>query len=85
MSNSEITIKVQNYNGNNGFINSLQSGLQKYGSLTEKQLFAAGKFFTKLNNPAPTQQPKEVKVDIKITTMVDTKWVLLLKLTQQTY
>lgn len=70
MSNSEITIKVQNYNGNNGFINSLQSGLQKYGSLTEKQLFAAGKFFNKLNNPSPTQQPKEVDVDIKITNFI---------------
>ena len=48
MGNSEITINVQNYKGNNGFINSLQNGLKKYGSLTERQLYSAGKFFTKL-------------------------------------
>ena len=70
MGNSEITIRVQNYNGNNGFINSLQNGLKKYGKLTERQLLAAGKFFTKLNTPAPTQQPKEVNVDIKITKFI---------------
>ena len=70
MGNSEITIRVQNYNGNNGFINSLQNGLKKYGSLTERQLSAAGKFFTKLNTPTPTQQPKEVNVDIKITKFI---------------
>ena len=70
MGNSEITIRVQNYNGNNGFINSLQNGLKKYGKLTERQLLAAGKFFTKLNTPTQTQQPKEVNVDIKITKFI---------------
>jgi hypothetical protein len=70
MGNSEITINVQNYKGNNGFINSLQNGLKKYGSLTERQLYSAGKFFTKLNTPAPTQQTKEVNVDIKITKFI---------------
>ena len=70
MGNSEITINVQNYKGNNGFINSLQNGLKRYGSLTERQLYAAGKFFTKLNTPAPTQQSKEVNVDIKITNFI---------------
>ena len=72
MGNSEITISVQNYKGNNNFINSLQNGLKKYGSLTEKQLFAAGKFFTKLNTPklVETPQPKEVNVDIKISKFI---------------
>jgi len=31
------TEKVRNYNGNNGFIISLQGGLKKYGKLTERQ------------------------------------------------
>lgn len=70
MGNSEITIRVQNYYGNNGFINSLQNGLKKYGKLTERQLLVAGKFFTKLNTPTQIQQPKEVNVDIKITKFI---------------
>ena len=45
MSTLEITTNVKNYKGNNGFINSLQNGLKKYGSLTERQSLAAGKFF----------------------------------------
>ena len=71
MSTLEITTNVKNYKGNNGFINSLQNGLKKYGSLTERQSLAAGKFFTKLmytpTQSIETPQPKEVKVDIKIT------------------
>lgn len=72
MGNSEIITNVQNYKGNNNFINSLQRGHKKYGSLTERQLFAAGKFFTKLNTPksVETPQPKEVSVDIKITNFI---------------
>ena len=72
MSTLEITTNVKNYKGNNGFINSLQNGLKKYGSLTERQSLAAGKFFYYNIMYTPTQsietpQPKEVKVDIKIT------------------
>ena len=39
------TEKVRNYNGNNGFIISLQGGLKKYGRLTERQIEVADKFF----------------------------------------
>ncbi len=51
MTNSEISTQVQNYKGNNGFISSLQGGLKKYGKLTERQLSAAGNFFSKVNTP----------------------------------
>jgi hypothetical protein len=45
MENSVIVSKVKEYKGNNGFILSLQGGLNKYGSLTPKQLSAADSFF----------------------------------------
>ena len=72
MSTLEITTNVRNYKGNNGFINSLQSGLNKYGSLTERQLLAAGKFFTKqlVYKTEVKPQIKEVNVDIKITKFI---------------
>ena len=72
MSTLEITTNVRNYKGNNGFINSLQSGLNKYGSLTERQLLAAGKFFTKqlVYKTEVKPQVKEVNVDIKITKFI---------------
>jgi hypothetical protein len=34
------TEKIRNYKGNNNFMNSLKSGLQRYGRLTDKQLAA---------------------------------------------
>ncbi len=73
MDNSIILTKVKGYNGNNGFINSLKNGLNKYGSLTPKQLSAAGNFFSKVSTPKKmenTTQPKEVNVNIKITKFI---------------
>ena len=73
MTNSEISTQVQNYKGNNGFISSLQGGLKKYGKLTERQLSAAGNFFSKVNTPKKmedTTQPKEVNVNIKISKFI---------------
>jgi len=72
MNNTEITTEVRNYKGNNGFINSLQSGLKKYGSLTERQLSAAGRFFSKVNTTTVSkpQEPKVVNVDVKITKFI---------------
>jgi hypothetical protein len=73
MTNSEISTQVQNYKGNNGFISSLQGGLKKYGKLTERQLSAAGKFFSKVNTPKKmenTTQPKEINVNIKISKFI---------------
>jgi len=73
MTNSEISTQVQNYKGNNGFISSLQGGLKKYGKLTERQLSAAGNFFSKVNTPKKmedTTQSKEVNVNIKISKFI---------------
>ena len=72
MSTLEITTNVRNYKGNNGFINSLQNGLRKYGSLTERQLLAAGKFFAKqlVSKTEVKPQVKEVNVNIKITKFI---------------
>jgi hypothetical protein len=73
MTNSEISTQVQNYKGNNGFISSLQGGLKKYGKLTERQLSAAGNFFSKVNTPKKmenTTQSKEINVNIKISKFI---------------
>ena len=73
MENSIILTKVKDYNGDNGFINSLKGGLNKYGSLTPKQLSSAGNFFSKVNTPKKmedTTQPKEVNVNIKISKFI---------------
>lgn len=58
------TEKVKNYNGNNNFINSLKSGVIKYGKLTENQLKAAEKFFG-----------NDVKLSVDFDKVVDTKIV----------
>ena len=70
MSTLEITTNVKNYKGNNGFINSLQNGLKRYGSLTERQSLAAGKFFAKqlVSKTEVKPEAKEVNVNIKINT-----------------
>jgi hypothetical protein len=72
MSTLEITTNVRNYKGNNGFINSLQNGLKKYGSLTERQSVAAGKFFSTslVSKTEVTPQVKNVNVNIKITKFI---------------
>jgi hypothetical protein len=73
MENSVILTKVRDYKGDNGFIISLKGGLTKYGSLTPKQLSAAGNFFSKVNTPKKmedTTQPKEVNVNIKISKFI---------------
>jgi hypothetical protein len=59
MENSLILTKVKEYEGNNNFILSLKSGLNKYGSLTPKQLSAADNFFSKLE--VPTNQISDSK------------------------
>jgi hypothetical protein len=62
------TEKVQNYKGNNNFINSLKSGLTRYGKLTERQLSAATNFFSKMEKSQPQTEsnPIDVNVDIKV-------------------
>jgi len=73
MENSVILTKVRDYKGDNGFIISLKGGLTKYGSLTPKQLSAAGNFFSKVNTPKKmedTTQSKEVNVNIKISKFI---------------
>ena len=73
MENSVILTKVRDYKGDNGFIISLKGGLTKYGSLTPKQLSAAGNFFSKVNTPKKmenTTQPKEINVNIKISRFI---------------
>ena len=67
------TEKVRNYNGNNGFIISLQGGLKKYGKLTERQESSASKFFDKLETPKVEFKSKDVKVDIKVTRFIAKK------------
>ena len=72
MSTLEISTNVKNYKGNNGFINSLQNGLKKYGSLTERQSLAAGKYFSKqlVSKTEVKPQVKEVSVNIKISKFI---------------
>jgi hypothetical protein len=73
MTNTEISTQVQNYKGNNGFINSLQGGLKKYGKLTERQLSAAGGFFSKLTEPKKVGElgeSKVVNVNLKISKFI---------------
>jgi hypothetical protein len=61
------TEKIRNYKGTNNFMNSLKSGLQRYGRLSVKQMAAAEKFF---GNSKPTTEVKgevkNVNVDIKV-------------------
>ncbi len=68
MSTLEISTNVKNYKGNNGFINSLQNGLKKYGSLTERQSLEAGKLFPKqlVSTLEVKPQVRKVSVNIKI-------------------
>jgi hypothetical protein len=71
MENSLILTKVKEYEGNNNFILSLKSGLNKYGSLTPKQLSAADNFFSKLE--VPTNQisdSKNINVNLKVTKFI---------------
>ena len=67
------TEKVKNYNGNNGFINSLKQGLIKYGKLTERQEISASNFFKKIESPKTEFTPKDVTVDIKVTKFIAKK------------
>ena len=62
------TEKIRNYKGNNNFMNSLKSGLTRYGRLTDRQLAAANKFFEKMEQPKPQveSKPIDVNVDIKV-------------------
>ena len=71
MENSTILTKVKKYEGINGFILSLQGGLNKYGSLTPKQLSAADSFFNKLEQPkSQVSEGKEVNVNLKISKFI---------------
>ena len=71
MENSAIVSKVKEYKGNNGFILSLQGGLNKYGSLTPKQLSAAESFFNKFEQPKPqVSEGKEVNVNLKVSKFI---------------
>lgn len=74
MTNTDVTTKVKIYNGSNGFINSLRGGLKKYGRLTDNQINAARRFFisaeTTTTTSNSTPQPKNVKVNIKISKFI---------------
>ena len=71
MENSSILSKVKEYKGNNGFILSLQGGLNKYGSLTPKQLSAADSFFSKFEQPKPqVSETKEINVNLKVSKFI---------------
>ena len=70
MENSVILTKVRDYKGNNGFIISLKGGLNKYGSLTPKQLSAADNFFSKFEQTKPVSEEKEVNVNLKISKFI---------------
>ncbi len=70
MDNSVILTKVKEYKGNNGFIISLKGGLIKWGSLTPKQLSAAGNFFSKFEQSKPVSEEKEVNVNLKISKFI---------------
>ncbi len=70
MENSVILTKVREYKGNNGFIISLKGGLNKYGSLTPKQLSAAGNFFSKFEQTKPVSEEKEVNANLKISKFI---------------
>ena len=58
MENSVILTKLREYKGNNGFIISLKGGLTKWGSLTPKQLSAAGNFFSKFEQSKTVSEEK---------------------------
>ena len=70
MENSVILTKVRDYKGNNGFIISLKGGLNKFGSLTPKQLSAAGNFFSKFEQTKPVSEEKKVNVNLKISKFI---------------
>ena len=60
------TEKIRNYKGNNNFMNSIKSGLLRYGRLSIKQMGAAEKFFGKTNTPQVESNPINVNVEIKV-------------------
>ena len=70
MENSVILTKLREYKGNNGFIISLKGGLTKWGSLTPKQLSAAGNFFSKFEQTNPVSGEKEVNANLKISKFI---------------
>jgi hypothetical protein len=62
---------VREYTGNNTFILSLKNGLNKYGSLTTKQLEAASNFFSKFTNQEKKESSvKEVNVNLKVSKFI---------------
>ena len=70
METSVILTKVRGYKGNNGLIISLKGGLNKFGSLTPKQLSAAGNFFSKFEQTKPVSEEKKVNVNLKISKFI---------------
>lgn len=62
MNTSEVIEKVKNYDGNNNFMNSLKSGLKKYGSLTENQVSAAVRVIQTIENRKTP--PKQFKINL---------------------
>jgi len=70
MENSVILTKLREYKGDNGFIISLKGGLNRWGSLTPKQLSAAGNFFSKYEQSQPVSEEKVVNVNLKISNFI---------------
>jgi len=71
MENSVLLTKVKEYQGNNNFILSLKLGLNKYGSLTPKQISAADNFFSKFEKPInQVLEVKDVNINIKVTKFI---------------
>jgi len=62
---------VKEYKGNNNFILSLQNGLNKYGSLTTKQIEAASNFFSKfIKQEKKESSEKEINVNLKVSKFI---------------
>lgn len=62
MTQEEVIKEVQNYEGNNNFMNSLKRGLKKYGSLTENQAEAA----IRVIEGARRHEQSQKRIDIKL-------------------
>ena len=63
MTDQETIQKLKDYEGQNGFVNSVRTGYKKWGSLTPKQMTAVKKFFTP-KKPKGSLKPIKVNVDV---------------------
>ena len=62
MTDQQTIQKLTSYEGPNGFVNSVKSGYQKWGSLTPRQMDAIKKFFTPKKKDI--FKPIDVNIDV---------------------